>query len=269
MVEVPKERRRRTDGPDAAGRSGRGGSGGTGGAGGGVRRREATVEQIPAGAVGSAEAEALRPHAASMGIRAERSMETRNRVLAVALEQLESGGEAAVRIDEIRDRSGVSIGSIYHHFGDREGVIAAAQLRRFARYAESEITALSDIVERSANVEQFRRAIRQLTRHARSDVRTAQRWGRIGVLASTIGRDDLRADIEQVQTRLTDGFTAHVAQGQARGFFRDDLDPRAIAAFVEAYTLGLALNDVDGRGVGEQAWEQVVWTVLDGLIPEA
>ena len=205
----------------------------------------------------------------SMGIRAERSLETRNRVLAVALEQLEAGGEAAVRIDEIRDRSGVSIGSIYHHFGDREGVIAAAQLRRFARFAEFEVKTLADVVERSADVEEFRAHVRRLTLESRSQVRTDRRWGRIGVLASTIGRDDLRADIEQIQTRFTDGFAAHVAQGQARGFFRSDLDPRAIAAFVEAYSLGAVLNDVDARGVDEAAWEKVVWTVLDALIPAA
>jgi len=205
--------------------------------------------------------------ATSMGIRAERSVETRNRVLAVALEQLEAGGEAAVRIDEIRDRSGVSIGSIYHHFGDREGVIAAAQLRRFARFAEVDVRALADVVEQSADIEEFRSNVRRLTLGSRSQLRTDRRWGRIGVLASTTGRDDLRADIEQIQTRLTDGFAAHVAQGQARGFFRSDLDARAIAVFIEAYTLGLVLNDIDARGIDETGWQQVVWTVIDALIP--
>jgi AcrR family transcriptional regulator len=182
------------------------------------------------------------------------------------LEQLETGGEAAVRIDEVRARSGVSIGSIYHHFGDRDGLIVAAQLRRFARYAEAEISALSEIVQRSANLEQFRRAIRQLTLKARSSLREAERWGRIGVLGSSIGRVELQSEIRTIQTRLTDEFQAHVAQGQARGFFRDDLDARAIAVFVEAYTLGFALNDLDEYGVDEQAWEQVVWSVLDGLL---
>jgi AcrR family transcriptional regulator len=204
--------------------------------------------------------------AVTIGIRAERSQETRNRVLAVALDQLEQGGEAAVRIDEIRDLSGVSIGSIYHHFGDREGVIAAAQLRRFARYAEAEIAALSDIVKTSRTVTEFRKAIRQLTKLSHSEPRRGERWGRVGVLASTIGREDLRREIEAVQTRLTDEFQAHIAQGQARGFFRSDLDARAIAVVVEAYSLGLVLNDVDLRAVDEGQWEAVIWAVLDGVI---
>jgi AcrR family transcriptional regulator len=203
--------------------------------------------------------------AATSGKRVDRTKETRRRVLEVVTEQLEDGGEGAVRVGDVRNRSGVSIGSIYHHFGDRDGMISAAQVHRFARYAEAEIGALSEIVQRSADIHAFRSAVRQLTLHTASSLRASQRWGRIGVLGSTIGREDLAAEVRAVQTRLTDEFQAHVAQGQARGFFRSDLDARAIAAFIEAYSLGLALNDLDEYQVDEQAWEQVVWAALDAL----
>lgn len=203
---------------------------------------------------------------AGSGRRDGRTRTTRELVIDVVLELLEYGGEAAVRIDDVRDRSGVSIGSLYHHFGDRDGLIVAGQLRRFARYAEAEIAALSTIVERAADVAEFRRAVRQLTLHTATELRVAERWGRIGVLGSTVGRPALLHEIRIVQTRLTDEFQATVAQGQARGFFRPDLDARAIALFIEAYSVGLALNDVDERPVSERAWEQVVWSVLDGLI---
>ena len=195
-----------------------------------------------------------------------RDRSTRDRVLDVVLELLEEGGEVAVRIDDVRDRSSVSIGSIYHHFGDRDGLIVAAQVRRFARFAEAEIAALSDIVERSGSVTQFRRSLRQLTLHTSSELRVAERWARVAVLASTVGRPELAKEIREIQTRLTDEFQAHVAQGQVRGFFRDDLDARAVALFVEAYSLGLVLNEMDARPVSEKDWEKVVWTVIDGLI---
>jgi AcrR family transcriptional regulator len=217
---------------------------------------------------GDAGAQISSEDVAGAGRRAGRTRTTRELVIDVVLELLEHGGEAAVRIDDVRDRSGVSIGSLYHHFGDRGGLIVAAQLRRFARYAEAEIAALSTIVEGAADVAEFRRAVRQLTLHTASDLRVAERWGRIGVLGSTVGRPALLHEVRIVQTRLTDEFQATIAQGQARGFFRRDLDARAIALFIEAYSLGLALNDVDERPVSERAWEQVVWSVLDGLIAD-
>jgi len=202
------------------------------------------------------------------GLRAERSLGTRGRVIDVVVEQLEDGGEIAVRIDDVRDRSGVSIGSIYHHFGDRDGLIAAAQLYRFARYAEAEIAALSAIVVGAKDLTEFRRALRQLTLRTASELRVAERWARIGVLASSIGRPGMLEEVRAIQTRLTDEFQAHVAQGQARGFFRSDLDARAIAVFVEAYSLGHALNDLDRNKVSEKAWEKVVWAVIDGLLTD-
>ncbi len=217
---------------------------------------------------GDAGAQVASEGVAGSGRRDGRTRTTRELVIDVVLELLEHGGEAAVRIDDVRDRSGVSIGSLYHHFGDRDGLIVAAQLRRFAGYAEAEIAALSTIVERAADVAEFRRAVRQLTLHTASDLRVAERWGRIGVLGSTVGRLALLHEVRIVQTRLTDEFQATIAQGQARGFFRRDLDARAIALFIEAYSLGLALNDVDERPVSERAWEQVVWSVLDGLIAD-
>jgi AcrR family transcriptional regulator len=203
-----------------------------------------------------------------LGVRAERSRETRERVLGVALEQLERGGEAAVRIDEIHARSGVSIGSIYHHFRDRDGVIAAAQHRRFSRYAEAEIASLADVVREARDREQFRAALVNLAKGSHSALRRGVRWGRLAVMASTVGREDLRDDVAHLQTQLTDGFQAHVAQGQARGFFRSDLDPRAIAAFVEAWSLGLALNDLDDRGIPEDVWLAVVAVAIDALLGE-
>jgi len=225
----------------------------------------------PTGSIRSGDEGAQSSHevATRSGRRDGRSRTTRERVIDVVLEVLEHGGESAVRIDDIRDRSGVSIGSLYHHFGDRDGLIVAAQLRRFARYAEAEIAALSTIVERSRDLDEFRRVIRQLTLRTASELRVAERWGRIGVLGSTVGRPALRHEIRMVQTRLTDEFQAHIAQGQVRGFFRSDLDARAIALFVEAYTLGLALNDVDEHAVSERAWQKVVWSVLEGLFAGA
>jgi AcrR family transcriptional regulator len=198
----------------------------------------------------------------------ERGRGTRDRVIEVALAMLEEGGEGSVRIDDVRDRSGVSIGSLYHHFGDRDGIIVAAQVRRFARFAEAEIAALSDIVASSPDLDGFRRALRSLTLHASSQLRVAERWARIAVLASSVGRPELAAEVRAIQTRLTDEFQAHVAQGQARGFFRSDLDARAVALFVEAYSLGYVLNELDERTVSEADWEKVVWSVLDALIAE-
>src|SRR3954469_15294069 len=49
----------------------------------------------------------------------------RQAILDAALEAIEAKGVLAATLDDIREGSGASIGSIYHHFGDKEGIAAA------------------------------------------------------------------------------------------------------------------------------------------------
>jgi AcrR family transcriptional regulator len=50
-------------------------------------------------------------------------MTRRETILEAALASLEAGEE--VTIEAVRERSGASVGSIYHHFGDKEGILGA------------------------------------------------------------------------------------------------------------------------------------------------
>src|SRR5690348_10228678 len=49
----------------------------------------------------------------------------KRQVMACALECFEATGLEATTIEEIRARADSSIGSIYHHFGNKEGLVAA------------------------------------------------------------------------------------------------------------------------------------------------
>ena len=46
-------------------------------------------------------------------------------LMACALDAFEAAGIAATTVEDIRARAGSSIGSIYHHFGNKDGLVAA------------------------------------------------------------------------------------------------------------------------------------------------
>lgn len=50
-------------------------------------------------------------------------MTRRETIVEAALASLEAGEE--VTIEGVRERSGASVGSIYHHFGDKDGILGA------------------------------------------------------------------------------------------------------------------------------------------------
>lgn len=59
----------------------------------------------------------------------------KDEILQAALACFTEHGVDATTIEMIRDRSGASIGSLYHHFGNKERIIAALYLEGTAQYA--------------------------------------------------------------------------------------------------------------------------------------
>jgi AcrR family transcriptional regulator len=57
-------------------------------------------------------------------------------ILSAALRLFNRQGFAATSIDDLRKASGASVGSIYHHFGGKEGVAAELYVRALRGYQE-------------------------------------------------------------------------------------------------------------------------------------
>jgi AcrR family transcriptional regulator len=57
-------------------------------------------------------------------------------ILTAALACITDVGADATTIEMIRERSGASIGSLYHHFGNKERILASLYLEGLHRYAE-------------------------------------------------------------------------------------------------------------------------------------
>ena len=58
-----------------------------------------------------------------------RSTSSADRMLEATLELLEHGGLTSVTVAAVAQRAGTSNGSLYHRFGDRGGLLQAAQDR--------------------------------------------------------------------------------------------------------------------------------------------
>ena len=79
-------------------------------------------------------------------------------ILTAALQCFSDRGFAATTVEEIRRRSGASIGSIYHHFGGKEALAAELYLDGLRAYQEG----LLRVLDRHAEAEP---AIRALVRY--------------------------------------------------------------------------------------------------------
>ena len=66
-----------------------------------------------------------------MSRREEATAQRRQAILDAALQAFASGGLGSVTIGAVSSSAGASVGSIYHHFGDRTGLLAALYTRCF------------------------------------------------------------------------------------------------------------------------------------------
>jgi AcrR family transcriptional regulator len=66
----------------------------------------------------------------------------RETILQAALECFNERGFAAATVEEIRRRSGASVGSIYHHFGGKESIAAELYVEGLRGYQEGFLRAL-------------------------------------------------------------------------------------------------------------------------------
>lgn len=67
----------------------------------------------------------------------------RNRILDAALACVGERGIQGTTIEAIRERSGVSVGSLYHHFGGRQAILAALFIEGVNDFGERALAALT------------------------------------------------------------------------------------------------------------------------------
>jgi AcrR family transcriptional regulator len=67
---------------------------------------------------------------------AERTAETRQRVIEAVVESIADVGFQRTTAAQIARRAGVTWGAVQHHFGDKDGILIAALEASFARFAE-------------------------------------------------------------------------------------------------------------------------------------
>ena len=196
---------------------------------------------------------------------------TRERLVMTVVTFLDDRDASRITVDEVLSESGISKGSLYHHFEDFSDLIEAALIRRFARTVDWSIASLTTAIVESRSREDLLKALRRVTEETQqADLRPvrAERLRAIG-LATTSER--FRAALDTEQQRLTSALADLWREAQDRGFFATEIDPYAAAVFIQAYTLGQAVNDVTETKMDVDAWVDMIdrITRLAFAAPEA
>jgi AcrR family transcriptional regulator len=120
------------------------------------------------------------------------------RILERTIQVIETAGEAAIRTNPIAFECGVTPPILYRAFGNREGLIIAAQAERYRRSTEAGLLYLFRYIDEANSREQLRENISTSLDFIFSEQRAENRRLRADVIGSSMSRPELREQLTRI-----------------------------------------------------------------------
>ena len=165
-----------------------------------------------------------------LSLRQVSKLETRNALLEVALELLVEKGFETTGTSEIAQKAGVAVGTIYLHFGDKEGLLSAI----LENLADSIYVRVKDIYEKhpsSPPEDLARMHIEQLIQYTEENQKIAPFVLGYALSRHPVGEKIIEFMVKQIEE--------NIRQGQATGVYRTDILPHLAARTEVHMNLGL------------------------------
>ena len=197
---------------------------------------------------------------------AKTSHPTRDRLIETMVELLDGSDPEHITADQVLSASGVSKGSLYHHFEDFEDLLEAALISRFSVNVDVTIDTMSKILATVNSRDEMLEALRELNVYNQAQSRSSYRLERARAAGLTYSSPRFHDALGKEQERLTEAFIDLFKEAQNKGWMSTDIDARAAAVFVQAYTVGRVVDDIAPEKVDPDAWISLIMAVIDKAI---
>jgi AcrR family transcriptional regulator len=193
---------------------------------------------------------------------------TKEKLIETMAELMNQRALHEIQVDDVLRESNISKGSLYHHFENFEDLTEAALIARFSNSVDRSIELVAGAVNEAKNADEFLEKIIYVTTVTQGPERARFRLERARVIGLSVNSPKLAKLLESEQDRLTEAMTDVVREGQGKGWVSDKFDPKTIAVFMQAYTLGRVIDDVAGskNSIDGDDWNEVINTAVKSLL---
>lgn len=177
-----------------------------------------------------------------------------------------------ITTEMILKQSGVSRGSLYHHFEDLSDLLETALVRSFSAVVDENIEVLSNLLADTKDAAGYHQAISDFNNFAQSKDRTTFRMDRIRLLGFAANNPRMAGKLAVEQSRLTNAYAEIFKTAQKKGWMRADEDPYVIAVFIQAFTIGRVIDDISEQAMDLSAWKGLIMKAaasVFGIQPDA
>jgi len=183
---------------------------------------------------------------------------TKRALVQTVLDQLKTKKPSDLTSELILETSGISKGSLYHHFEDFDDLIETAQVFRYAAYVDQSIHILTKVFQTAKNRDEMLVELKQVTKFTQSPDLMSQRMDRATSISLANANPRMMKKLNVQQDRLNEALIDIFREARDRGWINKEVDLHAGAVFIQAYTLGIIINDVSGKKLDSKAWTDLI-----------
>jgi TetR/AcrR family acrAB operon transcriptional repressor len=199
-------------------------------------------------------------------------VDSKTLLIDAALEVIENEGVNALRLDAIAASAGVTKGSLYWHFKDRDDLIRAALQEQMRRLTESSMSGVSEALASSKNLAEYLVQVQSVVADPYNEAEVAQRWRRLELLVAARQDPELSKVMREIQVHGMAAYTQLMRDAQESGILHPDLDPAAVAVAISALAMGanVLISTMGDDAPSRQSWfELMAFLIRAGAPPEA
>ena len=180
--------------------------------------------------------------------------DTMAKVIQFATAELELHGSVKFNLDRVIEQSGISRSSIYHHFGNRDGVLAAIEIERFTDFMMTGVVAVRELLAGMSDIEEWLIAIDEMLISGNSTDARAQRVQRVSTLVVAQENEKLMSVLSKVQMEGTKHLAETLQMAVSRGLMHPTAPTLGIAYIFQSILVGRILVDLDEDPEANTAW---------------
>lgn len=168
-----------------------------------------------------------------------------------------------ITVESLLSATGISKGSLYHHFEDFDDLIAQADAKLFSGGVDRSIESISATLAGVENAEDFRLHVRELILDTLTPEGMHHRLIRARLLAASMKYPKLQQYISLEQHRLTNEISEILTRAKERGLVKMSVDTKVAAVFIQGYTFGKIIDDTSNAPVDSNDWTDWIMSILE------
>lgn len=188
---------------------------------------------------------------------------TKRILLETVIKLMDTKSPEEILSDEVLSISGISKGSMYYHYKDWYEIIEDAICQRFRSYVDYSVELCEGALKNSKSRDELAKFLKEVTRATQKPEQVGARFARVRALSMATQSERMKLKLGEVQERLTQSLEDLFREAKERGWTAPDLNPRAVAVLVQAYTFGHVVDDITPNHMNSDSWYSLIDEVVE------